>query len=275
MEATHRSFHYKLRATIKGKNMKDSLVGYVITEASTSYAKPRVVNDTGSVLTFDTVLQDYEPNRNRRIYPKKVIEAGIQAPHFQERLQTRTLLGESNHPFEKTPERQMVVDQLRACILITQIQAKDKVVEGRIETLATSLGKDLRGMIVENNSLVAFSMRGACPVLRPYGGKPGITEVCGPLHITTYDNVTYPSHKAAYMLTEGTLGQVSALHREAADHAGSLSENVRSIIDLLDASRAHIQLVENGSIARVYSDKGDAVVRIENHLARQYAELFK
>ena len=254
--------------------IKDSVIGYVITEASTAFAKPKIVSDTGSVVTFDTILQDYEANRNKRIYGRKVIEESIATPRFQELLATRTLFGEANHPFDKTPERQMVVDQTRAAVLVTDINPGEKNVPGRVETLATAVGKDLRGMIVENKSLVAFSMRGASPVVRPYAGKPGLSEVCGPLHITAYDNVTYPSHKAAYMLTEGTLGSMTMLMRdEMAAHAGQLSENVQTIIELLDATRAQFLLNEAGTHAHIITDKGTGVVRLENHLARVYQDI--
>jgi hypothetical protein len=57
-------------------------------------------------ITFIATLQEADaPNRNGRIYPKSVLEEGIRSPYIQERLRTKSLISECNHPSDQTISR--------------------------------------------------------------------------------------------------------------------------------------------------------------------------
>jgi hypothetical protein len=88
--------------------------------------------------------------------------------------------------------------------VITEIAVpRNGIVRGKVETAATRVGRDIRGLLVENGLNLAFSMRGMGGVRRVPGKD--LVEVTSPLALVTYDIVTYPSHQSAYMdaLNEG------------------------------------------------------------------------
>ena len=100
----------------------EPLIGVVLQELTVTAAEPKVVNDTGSVVRFETVLQDTKPNRNKRLYSADVLSEAIAASRVQELLRTRTMYGEANHPFTTELSRQMVIDQTRISHIVTDIR---------------------------------------------------------------------------------------------------------------------------------------------------------
>lgn len=146
---------------------------------------------------FITVLQSAStPNRNGRIYPKKVLEKALNAPHIQERLKTNTWYGEAGHPMDSSVQRQMTIDMRNIAFLIKEIWWEDNLLKGRLETAATSVGKDMKGLI-EQGCKVAFSLRAQGNVHT--NPVTGLVEVEEGLQILTYDFVAVPSHAEAFM----------------------------------------------------------------------------
>ena len=249
----------------------EPLVGVVLQEMTVEAAEPKVTKDTGSVVRFETVLQDTKPNRNKRIYGEDVLSEAIQASRVQELLRTRTMFGEANHPFTEDLKRQMVIDQTRISHLITDVQApKGGVVRGVIETAATRCGRDFRGLIVENKSTVAFSMRGMGGVKRVPGKD--LLEVTKPLALLTYDWVTFPSHQSAYMDSSRVQheGAMALTARAAAEYAKDQSGNVRSLVEQFELVDPELQLSEDQ--ASVLITSGTAIVRafLEEDLRHEF-----
>ena len=105
---------------------KEPAIGVVLQEMTVQAATPVIMNDTGSVVTFGTTLQDDQPNRNKRIYKENVLAQAIASARVQELLKLRSLFGEANHPFSPELSRQMVIDQTRISHLITELNPPKK-----------------------------------------------------------------------------------------------------------------------------------------------------
>ena len=73
------------------------LKGYIICESPSIFTEPKIV-DGGSCgrVKIRTTLQDADVrNRNKRIYPKDVIQKGLDSEYVQERLSTKTFYGKN------------------------------------------------------------------------------------------------------------------------------------------------------------------------------------
>lgn len=182
---------------------------------------------------MEVVLQDVDStNRNGRVYPKRVVENALKSEFITEKLRTKSLLGEANHPMPGSGlARQMMVDMSNVSHVIKEHywDPKDsKTLLGIVETAGTGIGRDLAGLILENGMECSFSMRGAGDVIK----KGAIVEVADPLKIITWDCVHFPSHKAAYMrsiVNESapvTTGMLAAYIAEQSQNLTMLTENI-------------------------------------------------
>src|SRR5437763_15666669 len=80
----------------------------VLTEAAEGELKRMYI--TGPFLMFN------KPNRNKRMYPEKVMESAVQK-YIKEYVDERRALGEMNHPAGR-----LQVDPERACILTESLE---------------------------------------------------------------------------------------------------------------------------------------------------------
>lgn len=159
-----------------------------------------IINDDkkNSIVVYETILQDYRPNRNKRKYGRKLLESALNSDVIKEKIATKSFFGEANHPFDNNIRRQMSVDQTRITHIVTSVNIDPKTdyITGVVETAATTAGADMYGLITKNNVKVAHSMRGVGKVIPD---PTGINEVHNPFLIVGYDWVVYPSHSSAYM----------------------------------------------------------------------------
>jgi hypothetical protein len=250
-----------------------NIVGVLLQELSVTDAVPEVIKDTGTVVTFSTVLQDDKPNRNKRYYSKEVLSEGVSSPRIKELLRTRTLFGEANHPFVDDLKRQMVIDHTRISHLITEITTNNGQVNGKIETAATSVGRDMRGLIVENRSTVAFSMRGMGSVRKV--PEKDLLEVVKPLAIYTWDWVQFPSHAAAYMSgsTVKNEGYTTVTKSAATEYAINQSRNVQSLIEQFELEDPEFSLTEDQKAIMIRS--GTTIVKsfLEKNIRSEFRSL--
>lgn len=93
-------------------NIKDSLLESVGTSKD------------GKLRIEGIFLQAEKVNRNRRLYPKKVLEEAVNT-YIQTQVDTRQALGEMNHPARPN------VDPRNACILIEKLEWRGNDVWGR------------------------------------------------------------------------------------------------------------------------------------------------
>jgi len=178
--------------------MSEKTVAYIINESRGPESTPKITHKKKSFVRFavDTLQEggDYV-NRNNRKYGWKLLTDGIAHPYIQERLKTHTLYCEAGHPVEQSVERQMRIDRRNVSCIIKELTQNKPKIGGILETAATALGKDLMGLIVENQCKVAFSMRGLGKVTQ----RNGVLDVQPPLRIITWDEVIHPSVDSAYM----------------------------------------------------------------------------
>ena len=156
-----------------------------------------VQKKTLDTLEFITVLQEADaPNRNGRVYPKRVLEKALDAPNIRERLATKTWYGEANHPLDNSVQRQMTIDLRNVAFIIKEIWWEGNLLKGRCETANTSVGRDMKGLI-EQGCKVAFSLRAQGNVHT--NPTTGLIEVEDGLQILGYDWIQVPSHAKAFM----------------------------------------------------------------------------
>lgn len=175
--------------------MENRVVGYVFSENTGMQMKPKIISQTSKTITYDTILQEGDTeNRNKRIYPSALLEAGFKSAYVQERLKTNSWAGEAEHPMGGDRERLFRIERSNIDHFIREWKREGKLFKGRIQTAANRMGTDLMNMILENDLVTGTSLRASGPVKNENGKQ----IVCGPFRMITYDNVSHPSHSPAY-----------------------------------------------------------------------------
>jgi hypothetical protein len=169
---------------------------FLIQESAFS-AAPVIEKKNPNTVEFIAVLQEADkPNRNGRIYYKRVLEEALQSPYVQERLRTNSFYSEAGHPTDTSVQRQMTIDQRNIACIIKEFWWEGNLLKARIETANTSIGRDMKGLI-EQGSRVAFSLRAQGNV--HHDNQLNATIVESPIQIATYDWVVNPSHDKAFL----------------------------------------------------------------------------
>lgn len=125
--------------------------------------------------------QAEKKNRNKRTYPKKVLESAV-ARYIDEYVSKKRAMGELNHP--QSPS----VNPERACILTTSLEWDGNNVMGRAKVLKTSMGDLVRNLISDGVQL-GVSTRGLGSITE----KNGESIVEGDYLINAIDVVSNPS----------------------------------------------------------------------------------
>lgn len=129
-------------------------------------------------------------NGNKRMYPKKVLHEAVK--RIMPQIQNNRLLGELNHPKEKSSE----INPERACIKVEHLSIDGANINGRAKVLQNlPCGRIVHGLLQEGVSL-GVSSRGFGDTTR---NKDGIAVVNDPLILKTVDVVTDPSAPDAYV----------------------------------------------------------------------------
>lgn len=125
--------------------------------------------------------QAEKKNRNKRIYPKKVLESAIEK-YIEEYVAKNRALGELNHPKEVAPNPE------RACILIQSLDWKNNDVYGKAKVLSTPMGEIVKSLINDGVQL-GISTRGVGSIKE----QNGQTLVESDYSISAIDVVSNPS----------------------------------------------------------------------------------
>lgn len=224
----------------------EKLIGYILSDSSMmGEVKPKIIENNGKRIIFETILQEAEArNRNKRFYTKQVLLNGLNQAHIKERLLTNSWAGEAEHPMDLKIERQVRIDPSNKSHYVQKWWDDGNYIKGRIASSMTPIGKAMMDDIVENNLIVAFSLRCLAQVDKQSG------MVKDPIHIICYDQVQHPSHNKAYMsnsLSENTI-PVSAedLEYVIKNDGGVLLENLNLAGFNLD--RDHFSVTKQGNI---------------------------
>ena len=145
----------------------------------------------GVIGTLRGIFADMNhPTRNGRQYDKRCWEQALNSDDVKEKLETRTMFGELDHPAER-----LETLQERAAIITTKLEMNDKdgVVMGEADILDTPFGRILKTFI-DAGVKVGISSRGA--------GEESITEGVNKIipetfYLETFDIVSMPAVKSA------------------------------------------------------------------------------
>ena len=141
---------------------------------------------------------------------------------------------------------------------------------GMLETAATQCGKDMRGLIAENGSQLAFSMRGAGAV-RPVPGTQGTVAVIRPLAIFAYDWVSYPSHPSAYMDAQPMNEGCSLLERtDAISFACDQSANYKILVEQLELEPDGLRLTEDQGALVITAGRTIVAALLEKDVRQEF-----
>jgi hypothetical protein len=254
--------------------MAQKIKGYLICESST-FAQPTIVSPSKTNrVTIKTTLQDADVrNRNKRIYPKSVIENGLQSEFIKERMATKTFFGEAGHPLKPDIQRQLYLDQSNISHVITKLWWEGNILKGFVEAANTARGADFDGL-VRQGSKVGFSLRAVGPITEKRGDAVVVKD---PLTIFSYDWIIHPSHAIAYMdeivSESGNVINESAgiwtpiYAEEAIDYIKNESKNFKIIAEALELDTRQIFLAEDSKKVYVRNGQDTAVILTEDYIS--------
>jgi hypothetical protein len=144
-----------------------------------------------------------EINRNGRRYKSDTLREGVES--IKHRVATGEFLGELDHPIDKNPVRQLTVLYKESSHKFCEMGWDGDKLVSVIETLSTNNGETLKNLVVKDKVPIGFSFRGMGDLKQVMENNRSIYEVVGPLHVVTWDAVSYPSHQEARLIeiTEG------------------------------------------------------------------------
>lgn len=158
------------------------LISEITEDISTSIIEE--AEGTKSTFIEGIFAQAELPNRNHRVYPKRVLESAIDS--YQELVKANRALGELNHPTTPT------VDPERACIKIEKLTWDSNNVIGKARVLSTPKGKLLEALIRDKVQL-GVSTRGLGSVHRTKFKNEDVSMVGDDYQIRAIDVVHNPS----------------------------------------------------------------------------------
>ena len=137
-------------------------------------------------------------NRNRRRYGKKLLEGGVES--IYSRIKEGSFLGELDHPTDKNnPARQITVLYKESSHKFCDMGWEGNKLVAEIETLRTPNGEILKNL-AEDGVPIGFSFRGMGDLKQVSEGGQLFYDVQPPLHVITWDAVSYPSHEGARLI---------------------------------------------------------------------------
>ncbi len=163
---------------------------------SAIFQEAKIINKEPGKAIFRSVVQSADDvNQNGRMYPKKVIDEGMEG--CKSRMKRRSMLNELDHPFPSGNDnfdavRQTTVSLKEVSHMILDYDWEGNNLVAEIQTTQTPNGRILLGLL-RDNSGIGFSLRGLAELER----NRDYNVVKGPLTIISFDCVSSPSHQNA------------------------------------------------------------------------------
>lgn len=191
---------------------------YFFIEAPHFPKKQKVIKKTktGKAI-IETVLQTLDDvNRNNRVYEAQTLKDGLNSDMIKERMETKTFGGELDHPIPINDEmfnpiRQTTLMFKEMSHIILEYSIENKEVYASIETSSTPNGFTMAGLIGDGVT-VGFSLRAIGDNVKRVGR---VEYVQTPITIISYDCVSFPSHKGAYMKEIVSMAENTEIIQEA------------------------------------------------------------
>jgi hypothetical protein len=151
------------------------------------YSKLSLIESVNGSLRFEGIYQRAdEINKNKRRYPKSVLESNVEK--LNETIENRGLYGELDHPSDS------IVHLANASHLITKLWWEGNELHGQSEVLNTPAGKVLKSLI-ESGVRVGISSRG---VGNGQVNEEGVLVIGDSYKLITFDCVADPSTFSAF-----------------------------------------------------------------------------
>lgn len=224
---------------------------------------------------FRTILQEADtPNQNRRLYTKKSIEDGLQSIN-KNIISPGAFFGESSHPITDNPTRFGTILMANACHRILNYNWNGNILEATGETLNNSVGKDMKGLILQGIP-IGFSLRAMGKVSSKTNG--GISRIEEAIRPFAYDFVHNPSHANALLqnvLTESTLTEMISNQSENLKFLQeSLSSEIGETIELVKREKG-ISYNFKENVAYICTDNSCLKIMLEEHIRQEFKHSFK
>jgi hypothetical protein len=172
----------------------------------------------GVLLTLEGTFQRADTkNANGRVYPRSLWKGIMDNKDINDRLSTRRMLGELDHPANGSTSLS------RVSHIVTEHQLlPDGVVKGRLDILNTPSGQ-IAATLVEAGVQVGVSSRGDGSVEK----KGDESEVQNDFRLETYDIVLKPS-------TPGAYPQIAESEEDAKENLSLIAQAVEGLVKSTD-----------------------------------------
>lgn len=191
----------------------------------------------GVLKTIKGPVADFKENRNHRVYPRQLWENVINSEYVQEMMSNSMLLGEADHPEERT---EISIQNVSHAINKLWINEETQEVWGELDILETPLG-ELVSHLLEYGSNIGVSSRGAGTVLEDGTVDPDDYQ------FFTFDLVARPSVAAA---------RPSVVESEEFNLKSLSESEIRSIVD----SYASLQEKNNECPIDIYETGRESLI---------------
>lgn len=148
------------------------------------------VGDKKTLYISGPFLQSEKVNRNKRVYPQKIMDKAVEQ-YIKEYVEQKRALGELNHPAEP------IVNPERAAILTTELKKDGIYHVGKAKVLSTPMGKIVESLL-KDGVKIGVSSRGLGSLKQ--NPREGYNEVQEDFVLTTAADVVFdPSAQEAFV----------------------------------------------------------------------------
>lgn len=186
--------------------MKQLLIEYIPLRYEKKSLLESIDNNDGRLLVPALLQSADKPNRNKRVYPRSILEREC-SRYNESSIRMRKALGELDHPDSN------VVNLKNVSHLVTEIWWEGNDVHGNIEILNTPSGNIAKELLMAGVTL-GISSRGVGSVesLRE-GEDPELVEVQPDFELLCWDLVSDPSTINAYLMPNASPHQSKGIRR--------------------------------------------------------------
>lgn len=176
------------------------------------------ISKSGKIILKGVVQRANAMNRNRRIYPRDILETEVL--RYMEKVRDRRAVGTIDHPNTTIPT---LAD---ASHIITMLEWVGDDLVGELEVLTTPNGNVLRELL-RSGVKVGISSRAVGSVSRRPDGSD---EVTNDLELIAFDIVADPSTHNAYLTPQTVVEYYEAKHQSKYNNVNDIISNIFSVL---------------------------------------------
>lgn len=204
------------------------------------------------------IMADFKhPTRNGRLYTEELWDKVFKDPIMQEKIQTKTVLGELGHPADRS---EIDIEKVAICLAEEPQKFKDGTIRGVFDILDTPCGRILK-TLCDYGVDIGISSRGEGDLIESWSGEQQVdpnTYSC-----ECWDAVLLPAVKSARLTPVNESLQNKSLSQSLTEAINKASVKDKKImVDLLESLKIDykpVKKVDNKNIAA--EDIGADVVK--------------